>query len=407
MMNGLSGKRKQEIIDAYFDYFNAYTKRQWDDMLNTFTKNLTMFGTGVDEVSLSYKQSINFFKREYLQLPTPLEFEIKEMDVFEISQDVAYIMILMDMRFIYPDEVLDCPDNRTTAIMKKEEDGWKLIHGHWSQPAEGQDEGTSIPYKLLKEKNKQLEEKVRERTIEIEKQNEELQRLNDTKTNLLSIISHDLRSPFNAFLGLTEVMLMNFNDNIGNPDYFKERLQLINNRAKGLYSVADNLLNWAWTQTDEICVDFKNVRLESIVRNQLDALAENASAKSINIKVDVPSDLVVKTDSEILAIIIRNFISNAIKYSYREGEVVISAVQKDNGVTLIVKDRGIGIDAKKLDRIKDFKEITSRPGTEQEKGTGLGLIICKELVEKIKGEFSVESTEKKGTSIALVLPLGG
>lgn len=405
-MKGLTEEEKQDIIDAYFDYFNAYTQRHWDDMLKTFTKTLTMFGTGVDEVSLSYKDSLNFFTREFEQSPSPLEYKIKEMDVFKISEDVAYIMILMDMSFIYPDEVLDCPDNRTTAVMKREAGEWKLIHGHWSQPAEGQDAGTSIPYKLLKEKNKQLEEKVRERTIEIEKQNEELHRLNNTKTNLLSIISHDLRSPFNAFLGLTEVMLMNFQENINDPNYFKERLQLINNRAKGLFSVADNLLNWAWTQTGEINVVFKNEKLKPIVNNQVEAHVENAAAKKINIEVQVPDEIEVNTDSEILAIIVRNFISNAIKYSFSEGKILISANQSDKGVRLIVKDSGVGMDAEKLRKIKNTNEMESNIGTNQEKGTGLGLIICKELIRKINGTFTLESIENKGTTVLLTLPVG-
>lgn len=405
-MKGLTEEEKQDIIDAYFDYFNAYTQRHWDDMLKTFTKTLTMFGTGVDEVSLSYKDSLNFFTREFEQSPSPLEYKIKEMDVFKISEDVAYIMILMDMSFIYPDEVLDCPDNRTTAVMKREAGEWKLIHGHWSQPAEGQDAGTSIPYKLLKEKNKQLEEKVRERTIEIEKQNEELHRLNNTKTNLLSIISHDLRSPFNAFLGLTEVMLMNFQENINDPNYFKERLQLINNRAKGLFSVADNLLNWAWTQTGEINVVFKNEKLKPIVNNQVEAHVENAAAKKINIEVQVPDEIEVNTDSEILAIIVRNFISNAIKYSFSEGKILISANQSDKGVRLKVKDSGVGMDAEKLRKIKNTNEMESNIGTNQEKGTGLGLIICKELIRKINGTFTLESIENKGTTVLLTLPVG-
>ncbi len=405
-MKGLTEEEKQDIIDAYFDYFNAYTKRHWDDMLETFTKTLTMFGTGVDEVSLSYKDSLNFFTREFEQSPSPLEYKIKEMEVFKISEDVAYIMILMDMTFIFPDEVLDCPDNRTTAVMKKEAGEWKLTHGHWSQPAEGQDAGTSVPYKLLKEKNKQLEEKVHERTIEIEKQNEELQRLNNTKTNLLSIISHDLRSPFNAFLGLTEVMLMNFQENINDPNYFKERLQLINNRAKGLFSVADNLLNWAWTQTGEINVVFKNQKLKPIVNNQVEAHIENAAAKNINIEVQVPDEIEVNTDSEILAIIVRNFISNAIKYSFSEGNILISANQSDKGVKLIVKDSGVGMDAEKLKKIKNTNEMESNIGTNQEKGTGLGLIICKELIQKINGVFTLESVENKGTTVLLTLPVG-
>ena len=399
-----TNERKQEIIDAYFDYFNAYTKRNWESMLKTFSKSITMFGTGIDEVSLSNEETLKFFTREFTQSPIPLWYNIKEIEVFDLCEDFAYLMILMDMEFVLPEEVIECPNNRTTAILAKENGQWKLVHGHWSQPAEDQLEGESIPYNLLKEKNRRLEEKVRARTIEIEDQNKQLKSLIDTKTKLLSIIAHDLRSPFNAFLGLTEVMLENFQENINKPDYFKSRLQLIYERAQSLYGVADNLLNWAWTQTDEIQVNFKVENIQPIVNEQVIALADNAAAKGVSIVANIPETAIAFTDKEILSIIIRNFVSNAIKYSYKDSKVEICSTQDEGRLLICIKDKGIGMSSEQLNTIQTTNTIESKPGTEREKGTGLGLIICKELTERIDGKLYFNSKEGEGTEVVISLP---
>jgi K+-sensing histidine kinase KdpD len=396
---------KQEIIDAYLNYFEAYTKRNWDKMVDHFANEFTMFGTGIDENSLKKCDTLNFYKREFSQSPIPMKFNIREIEAFELNESAAYVMVLMDMCFMCNEESIQCPNNRTTAIMVKENGKWKVAHGHWSQPAEGQCEGESVPYRILKEQNKILEEKVAERTLEIEKQNAELKTLNDIKTKLLSIISHDLRSPFNAFMGLTEVMIYNFDENLKDPAYFKVRLNLINERAQNLYRVADNLLNWAWTQSEDIKATKKWIYIDDLVKAQLETLDDVARAKDIKFNISMQGRVQVNTDSQILGIIVRNFISNAIKYSYRGGSITISTNVADNKLTISIVDKGIGMGKEKLQKLLNTNSIESNPGTEREKGTGLGIQICKELIEKIDGIFHAESTPDHGTAIGIVIPI--
>jgi signal transduction histidine kinase len=397
--------KKQEIVDAYFAYFNSYKDRQWDKMFNKFAKSLTMIGTGIDEFSFDCKTTHIFFKREFEQAPLPLVHEIKEIEVFELTDSIAYLMILMDMKFNAKEEEIISANNRTTAIMVKEDGEWKLTHGHWSQPDEKQDIGESIPYKILKERNKILEEKVKERTKEYEIQNIELQNLIDTKTNILSIISHDLRSPFNAFMGLTEVMLMNLEENLLNPNYFKMRLELINERAKNLYGVVDTLLNWAWTQTDKISINKRSVNVKTLVYEQIIALEDLSISKGVRINSEINNDILIISDPEILGIIIRNLISNAIKFSHRNSLVTITALIKTNNIIISINDNGVGIDSEHLNKILNTNSLVNTPGTEKEKGIGLGLSICKELTTALEGTLCFDSTPEKGTTVSVSVPI--
>lgn len=402
--NRFSEDKNQAIISAYFEYFSSYTSRNWQAMIGKIAKDFTMFGTGIDEVSFSKVDSLILFTREFEQLPTPIQFEIKELEVFKINENLAYLMILIDMKISMPDEIRECSNNRTTAIMAYEEGGWKLLHGHWSQPAEGQEAGESVPYKLLKVKNRELEEKVRKRTKEIEKQNIELHKLNRAKTDLLSIISHDLRSPFNAFMGLTEVMLLNFNENIKEPEHFRKQIELINERATNLFNVADTLLNWAWAQTEEIVVKKKAINLGSLINNQINILKDLAQSKDVEIKTSSKEEVNFNADPEILGIIIRNLVSNSIKYSHKGGSVTIDYFTKGDSIAIKFSDSGVGMDNDRVKEVLATSTNISTLGTQNEKGTGLGLNICKYLIGKIGGRFIISSEKNKGTDVTIYIP---
>jgi signal transduction histidine kinase len=371
---------RERIIGAYLEYFDAYTQRNWDQMVSRFSQEFSMFGTGIDEYSTSTSETLAFYKREFDQSPSIIEYKINRIEVFLTSSTSA------------------------TVIMVKEVDEWRIAHGHWSQPAEGQDVGDSIPYKLLKQRNKELEETVSDRTKEIEKQNIKLRNLNDTKTKLLSIIAHDLRSPFNAFMGLTEVMLLNFKEKLQNPDYFKLRLQQIHERAQHLYSVADNLLNWAWTQTDEISINWSTSKVDTIINEQVIALHDMAKGKDIAIALNIDSNSTVYTDPEILGIIIRNFVSNALKYSHRGGTININAIPNGRYTLLTIADRGVGMDQTKIQSVLTANNLDSLPGTEKEKGIGLGLQISLDLLNRIKSSYTIDSTPNVGTTISISIP---
>ena len=349
-------------------------------------------------------ETTSFFEREFSQSPENIKYTIASINAHKVSETTAYLIVLMDMDFTLGQRIINCRNNRSTVIMVNEDGIWKLAHGHWSQPTEGQDVGDSIPYKLLKEQNKLLEDRVAKRTLEIEKQNLELKELNDNKTKLFSIIAHDMRSPFNAFMGLTEVMLLNFKEHISDPNYFKIRLQQIHERAANLYSVADNLLNWAWAQSEDIAISWTDTQIDCIIKEQVATIEDVAKGKNIAVNLNIEPNLCVKSDSEILGIVLRNLILNAIKYSYRDSAIEISGKIDANEVVISITDHGIGMSQEFVNQIYSTSTIESLPGTENEKGTGLGMQISKELVGKLNGAIRMQSTPKIGTTISVILP---
>lgn len=394
----------KEIVDSFLDYFDAYANRDWERMTSRFSEHTTMLGTGIDEVGYNTAETISFFEREFRQSPEKMKYSISCINAHKTSETTAYLTVLMDIDINMGQAIINYHNNRSTIVMVKEDGIWKLAHGHWSQPAEGQDVGDSVPYKLLKEQNKLLEDKVAKRTREIEKQNLELKKLNDTKTKLFSIIAHDMRSPFNAFMGLTEVMLLNFKEIIRDPNYFKIRLQQIHERATNLYSVADNLLNWAWAQSEDITISWTDTQIDHIIKNQVSAIEDVAKHKNITINLNVELNSFIKSDSEILGIVLRNLIQNAIKYSYRDSSIEISSKINASEVEITITDHGIGMSQEFVNQIYNTSTIESLPGTENEKGTGLGVQISKELIGKLNGAIRVQSTPKIGTTISVILP---
>lgn len=396
---------KKAIIDAYFDYFEAYTQRDWNRMISRFSKNITMIGTGIDEYASNREKVLELFSREFEQAPLEVECHIQKVDVQMVCEGAAYLTILMEMMAGPNAEVSHTLNNRTTALMVWEDNAWKLAHGHWSEPSEWQKEGESWPYKVLEEKNRILQEKVLERTKEIDRQNSELKKLNDIKTRLLSIISHDLRSPFNAFMGLTEIMLLTFERNFENPDYFKSRLQLINERAQSLYLVTDNLLNWAKAQSDEIVINFAQIELKDIVLQQMEILRDVAQNKEIEFKLNIPESLTFISDSDVVSIIIRNILSNAIKYSYHNSSIIIDTIEEFHQIKIVISDFGTGMKPERAEQLQNAIILNSAPGTDEERGSGFGIQLCNTLLSKIGGKLQFKSELGKGTKVTVILPL--
>lgn len=362
---------------------------------------MTMFGTGIDENAYCIEDTINLFKREYKQTGN-IKYDVKSLEVFPLSDDIAYILAITDMWFESPAGVYDSSNNRTTAILKKENGEWKIIHGHWSQPTSEQEEGESIPLKALKQKNKKLLREIEERTKEIEEQNRKLTCLNSTKDRLFSIIAHDLKSPFNSFIGFTDLMLANFDKNYNDPDYFKRRLAILQENANTLFNITENLLDWSRSQCNEIIVNKRDINLCEVVDHQIQILEQQIVKKGIIIKNLIEKDTSVNSDLDIVAIVIRNFISNAVKYSNSSQIVTISCDRINSNVNFIIQDQGTGMSEEQLQNL--FIDFQSTPGTNNEKGTGLGLKICKELIDRLDGKLKIHSKLGEGCEVIMTLP---
>lgn len=239
---------------------------------------------------------------------------------------------------------------------------------------------------------------------EIKFKNDELAKLNSEKDKLFSIIAHDLRSPFNGFLGLTEFM----SEELSNlsPTDIHVYLQDMNKTAKNLYKLIENLLDWARMQQGKIPYLPEKFQLYQLAEYNSELLAEAAKRKKIRIANQIPETFEVFADKNMLQSVIRNLISNAIKFTPVGGDIRISAKKDQNGEYVIsVSDSGIGMSSMQIDTLfqMDFKQ--NRKGTEGEPSTGLGLMLCKEFIEKHSGKIWVESEVGKGSTFYFTLPL--
>lgn len=394
---------ENEVKQAYLNYFENYALRKWEKTLESFSTSFNMIGTGVDEFSPSTQNSIELFKREFAQAPDAFTYQFKVLKAFPLSSDVAYVMGLVDMKFLLPTGDFEYANNRTTAIMRKENGEWKLVHGHWSQPAEQQLEGESVPLSAVLKQNRELKNQLLLKQQELENQNIQLREMNQSLSKLFSIVAHDLKSPFNAFLGITDLMLMNFDEDFENKEYFQLRLQLLNDLAHNLYELTENLLNWAKLNSKAIEPKYRTIPIDSLIQKQVNTLRPIWQKKRIRIFENVPNELMLSTDPDMLSVVIRNLLSNAIKFSYPEGEIRIDVEQNQTSYTISIADKGVGMTTEQLQKL--FNDYQSSRGTENEKGTGIGLVTCKELIDKLKGSVNVLSEPNKGTTVSVVIPV--
>lgn len=238
----------------------------------------------------------------------------------------------------------------------------------------------------------------------LKKQNEELTRLNAEKDKFFSIIAHDLKSPFNGFLNLTEIMA-NTSENISLAEFTDYSKQL-NEAARNLYQLLENLLKWSQVQKGNISYDPVDSDLSQIVIQCIDTINPKAEQKEIKIVNEVDASQKVRADERMLGVILRNFLSNAVKFTRPGGEIFIRSRLLENGtVEISVSDNGIGIPRDDINRLFKIGEKVGREGTEGELSTGLGLLLCKEFVEKNGGEIRVESEENVGSTFSFTLPI--
>jgi len=238
---------------------------------------------------------------------------------------------------------------------------------------------------------------------EIKRKNEQLQKLNAEKDKLFSIIAHDLRGPFSGFLGLTEILAGDLQSLT--MEEIQEYSESLSKSATKLYLLLENLLQWSRMQQGSIPFHPKVWQMLQVVEECMEM--EPANNKGISIVYDIPDHIEVCADKDMLQSIIRNLVSNALKFTPKGGKIRISAKGlPDNSVEITVKDTGIGMSPSMVGDIFKLDAQTNRKGTEGEPSTGLGMLLCKEFVEKQRGTIWVESEEGKGSAFKFTLPMG-
>ena len=246
----------------------------------------------------------------------------------------------------------------------------------------------------LKELNTDLEKKVEHRT-------RELKELNATKDKFFSIIAHDLKNPFNTLMGFSELLATNINSY--KKTKIEEFINIIFQTSKNTYLLLENLLEWSRSQTGILELTPSVVDIYELVDENIDFVYNNATNKKLELINNIPRDAKVFADPNMIHTVIRNLLSNAIKYTKAGGKIEISSKIQNSYIEITVSDSGIGIKPENLKKLFRIDENFTTKGTANETGTGLGLILCKEFVQKNGGEIWVKSTYGHGSDFTIKL----
>jgi len=248
-----------------------------------------------------------------------------------------------------------------------------------------------------------LIENITERKLaeeELKESEAKLKEQNAIKDKFFSIIAHDLKSPFNSILGFSDILKEEVKqlDTSTIEDY----ASMINTSAHQTYNLLEELLNWSRLQQGQMPFNPTNIVLREVVKEVVALLAENANQKNIALINHISGDLIVKADENMLKTMIRNLVSNAIKFTSTGGKVELQASEGKENIEVSASDNGTGLKQEELEQI--FKMGYTTYGTSNEKGTGLGLFLCKEFVEKHGGKIWAESEFGKGSTFKFTLP---
>lgn len=240
---------------------------------------------------------------------------------------------------------------------------------------------------------KKMENKLRER-------NQQLKKLNNMTNKIYSVVGHDLKTPLSSILGLSDLLL----SDIDSEDDLKENLGIIRQSALKMSDLLGDLLNWARIQTDDLSLNKSEFSIWETVQDTIDLLTITAEQKGISLEFKNGDSFQVYADKQLIATVIRNFISNALKFSDEGDTVEVRLCRDENYWHLSVEDEGMGMSEKNIQRLFHNRKHPQKEGTQNEKGSGIGLRLCKELAERHGGQISVESELGKGSIFTLAIP---
>jgi signal transduction histidine kinase/ligand-binding sensor domain-containing protein len=259
---------------------------------------------------------------------------------------------------------------------------------------------------LLEERQQQIGEQTEElmaQKDELEKVNAHLKELNSTKDRFFSIIAHDLKNPFGTILGFAEILMMNYEKIT--DEKRKDFISIIFKSSQNLFNLLENLLLWSRSQTNSIRFEPVNFNLNVLIDENISLLQEMYQNKSIELIFNSSDKFDVFADRNMISTVIRNLLSNAIKFTRNNGKISISLIKEVTQVTVSVSDNGMGMTEAEAAQLFKVDVHHSREGTAGETGTGLGLLLCKEYIDKHQAKIWVESTVGKGSTFYFTVPV--
>jgi two-component system, sensor histidine kinase and response regulator len=329
---------------------------------------------------------------------TPDEIMAEPMDFGFTSEASYHFHVLMKQRFV-------------AFLAKKDVQPIYYIDELLQPCKDGTFVWTELIYEYFRnEKNNRIELRGVTRDISGRKKaeqqiainNQELSTLNAEKDKFFSIIAHDLISPFHSIIGLCKYLV----EKVKEKDLrgIEKYADTIRQSSLRIMDLLNNLMIWSHSQTGRMNFRPEYFNLSNLIDEVALLFAENTKQKSIHIKNELEQSEFIYADKSMISTILRNLISNAIKFSFEGGEIQISATENEDGSTIKVTDSGVGIPKKAIEKLFRLDENHSTPGTQKEQGTGLGLILCHEFVEKHGGKIWVESESGRGTTFFFTIP---
>jgi len=257
------------------------------------------------------------------------------------------------------------------------------------------EDSLQLRFKELKEINSRLESRL-------EENKDTLNQVVERNAKFLSIVAHDLRNPFNSIIGILDIL----GENIDNyrKDEIVELIHIASGSAINTYKLLENLLEWSTAQNKEKSFNPVKINLRELILSELESFNTSASQKHVALDQFIFQDIYLTADIQMVQTIFRNLISNAIKYSNQGGIIFISASEGEQFVEIEVMDNGIGMTENTLNKLFKMDEFHSTLGTDNEHGTGLGLLFCKEFVELHGGKIWAESKPGKWSKFKFTLP---
>ncbi len=253
----------------------------------------------------------------------------------------------------------------------------------------------------LEEKNEELDHLIKD----LSKSQKDLELSNQAKDKLFSIIAHDLKNPLSTFITVTDIMSNEF-DSMENTEK-KEFIEEINKSSKSLFNLLENLLVWSRSQMGVLDFNPMDLDLNYLANQSVEVLALQASKKNVTVATDFAESAVVNGDANMLLTVTRNILSNSIKFTQSGGKITVSTGFIEKYVYIRIEDNGVGIPEDKIKILFEPSATKSSHGTNDEKGTGLGLVLCKDFIDKHSGRIEVQSKVKEGSTFTILIPKAG
>ncbi len=255
---------------------------------------------------------------------------------------------------------------------------------------------------LEKYKIQEKNEYIKVQNKKIKSQSDEVREIYQTKDKLFSVIAHDLKNPFNSILGFSDLLLESCQDN--KYDNVEKYSRIIHDTSTKTFNLLNNLLDWSRIQTNQIKLNPIQINIGELIHEMVGFMHDFAEQKELILKADVPNDLFIEADRNMIQTIIRNLVSNAIKYSNRAGIITIKVIGKSENIEISVSDTGVGITEDEKELLFKINNKPSKPGTNNETGTGLGLLLCQNFITLHKGKIWVESHLGIGSTFKFQIP---